>query len=157
MKDRILSYAVATLVGLGLMVAAAPGPAHADLLFASTATNNAVGDFGTLNTVTGVYTPLGDNGVTLAGLGALNGLLYGAAYNTAGGTLFTINTANGSLTTVGSSNIPYLDFASAAGGLWAVGTDDKLYSLNPSTGAATTVGPTGLAATTNNWNSLASG
>jgi len=47
--------------------------------------------------------------------------------------------------------------ASAAGGLWAVGTDDNLYSINASTGAATLIGATGVAATTSTWNSLASG
>jgi len=157
MKVRIPHYAVATLAGAALILGAYSGAAHADILFASTATNNSVADFGTLNTATGVYTPLGNNGVTLSGLGTLNGLLYGAAYNTSSGTLFTVNTANGSLTAVGTSNVAYLDFAAAAGGLWAVGTDDNLYSINASTGAATLVGPTNLAASTANFNSLASG
>ena len=140
-----------------ILVTACAGTGYGSTLFAATAPNNSTGDFGTLDTTTGVYTPLGNNGVTLAGLGALNGALYGAIWDNAGGTLYTVNTTNGALTTIGNSNIAYLDFAEANGALWAVGVDDNLYSINASTGAATLVGATGLAASTMNWNSLASG
>ena len=133
------------------------GGAQAGAIFASTEANVHIGDFGTLDTTTGVYTPLGDNGITLAGIGTRNGVLYGAARNTSTGTLYSINTGNGSLTAIGSSNISYLDFAVAKGALWAVGMDDNLYSINSASGAATLIGPTGLAASLGNWNSLANG
>lgn len=102
---------------------------------------------------TGSYTSLGNSGTTLAGLGTLGTTLYGAS----GSTLYSVNPTNGSLTSIGTSGITYLNFAEAAGGLWAVGTDDNLYSIDASTGVATLIGATGLAASTQNWNSLASG
>lgn len=141
-------------MAIGLCVAAAP-QTYADTLYASTAFNGNVGDFGTLDTVTGVYTPLGDNGVTLAGLGAFGANLYGAIQNNASGNLYRVNPSNGSLTLVGNSGIAYSDFAVAAGGLWAFGVDNNLYSINASTGAATLIGPTGLNSSFRN--SLASG
>lgn len=131
--------------------------AQADILYASTNPTNTPGDFGTLDTVTGVYTPLGDNGVALAGIGTENGILYGMARNTASGILYSINTTNGALTPIGNSNITILDFTVVATGLWAIGTNGNLYRIDPNTGAATlsgNVGPLAATPTVQNWNSL---
>jgi hypothetical protein len=133
------------------------GGARADTLFATTAANAQVSAFGTLNTATGVYTPIGSNSTTLAGIGTQNGVLYGALWNSTG-TLYSINTATGVLTTIGTqAGVSYLDFAVANGGLYAVSTTNNLYSINATTGAASLIGPTGLSASTQNHNSLASG
>jgi hypothetical protein len=70
-----------------------------------------------------------------------DGTLYGAGLE---GTLYTANTANGSLSVVGTSPIDYADFGSTLTGLYALDDSMSLYSINPSTGAASLIGPTGL-------------
>jgi hypothetical protein len=103
------------------------------------------GEFGTIDLNTGVFTLLATPGVTLAGLVATNGTLYGADFNQSASNLYSVNPANGSLTAIGSSSVNYDDFgATTGGGLFAVGMDDNLYSIDPSTGAASLVGATGL-------------
>jgi hypothetical protein len=109
------------------------------------------GDFGTIDLNTGVFTALGNSGQTLAGMAVENGMLYGSSYHTTGD-LFTINPANGSLTSIGTSNLDYDDFGSTTSGLYAVGTDANLYSINATTGAPTLIGPTGLGL--GSWRSL---
>jgi hypothetical protein len=105
------------------------------------------GAFGTIDLNTGVFTSLGNSGQTLSGMAVAGGSLFAASYHTANGTLFSVNTANGALTGIGSaSGVDFDDFGSTTTGLYAVsfgGTQD-LYSINPSTGAATLIGPTGL-------------
>ena len=110
------------------------------------------GDFGTIDLGTGVFTILGNSGQTLAGMAVASATLYGASYHTASGSLFTINPADGSLSTVGTSTVNYDDFGSTTFGLFAVGIDASLYSVNSATGAATLLGPTGLAF--GSWRSL---
>lgn len=102
------------------------------------------GDFGTLNLNTGVFTRLGNSGQTIGGLAVRNGILYATALHTAAGTLYTVNPANGSLTAVGDSNVSLDCFGSTDSGLFALGTDLNLYSINSATGAATLLGPIGL-------------
>jgi hypothetical protein len=106
------------------------------------------GTFGTVDLNTGVFTSLGSLGQTPAGLGVFDGSILAASYGN--GTLYQVNTANGSLTQVGSpSGIFYSGgFGSTTTGLYALGgssADLELYSINPFTGAATPVGPTGIA------------
>ena len=105
-------------------------------------------------------------GQTLAGLGDFGGSLYGAAYNTDNGAVYTINPATGALTAIGSSGINIGDFGSTTSGLYALGSDAaggsgvvgravSLYSINPTTGAATLVGPlVGSTGTFGLWNGL---
>jgi hypothetical protein len=105
------------------------------------------GDFGTIDLNTGVFTLLGNSGQSLAGLAVDNGMLYGSSWHTVDSTgqLFTINPANGSLTSVGTkSNVNYDDFGSTTFGLYAVGVDANLYSINPNTGAPSLIGPIGI-------------
>ena len=109
------------------------------------------GAFGTIDLNTGVFTFLGNSGQSLAGMAVDNGMLYGSSYHTTGD-LFTINPANGSLTSIGTSNLDYDDFGSTTSGLYAVGTDANLYSINANTGAPTLIGPTGLSF--GSWRSL---
>jgi len=110
-------------------------------------TGSSTSQFGTIDLNTGVFISLGNSGQTLAGLAVAGGSIFGTSYHTANGTLFTVNPANGALTSVGTAaGIDYDDFGSTTSGLYALnfgGTQD-LYSFNPSTGAATLIGPTGL-------------
>jgi hypothetical protein len=105
------------------------------------------GTFGTIDLSTGVFTLEGNSGQTLAGLAVADGLIYASSYLTANGTLYTVNPATGALTTVGSATgVAYDDFGSTTTGLYAVsnGSIQELYSIDPTTGAATLVGPTGI-------------
>jgi hypothetical protein len=102
------------------------------------------GEFGTIDLNTGVFTLLGNSGVTLAGMAVANGTLYGSSYHTSTGVLYSINPANGIPTIIGTSSLDIDDFGSTTSGLFAVGVDTNLYSINASTGAATLIGPTGL-------------
>src|SRR5664279_3295651 len=102
------------------------------------------GDFGTLNLNTGVFTRLGNSGRAIAGMGVVNGILYASSYHTGADVLYTVDPANGSLTAVGNSSINIDCFGGTTAGLFALGIDANLYSINPSTGAATLLGSTGL-------------
>jgi hypothetical protein len=105
------------------------------------------GEFGFMDLNTGVFTPLGNSGQTLAGLAVANGSIFATSYHTASGSLFQVNPANGTLTSIGSpTGVDYDDFGSTTSGLYAVsfGATQDLYSIDPTTGAATLIGPTGL-------------
>jgi hypothetical protein len=137
------SYRVALCCAALLVLCA--GALRADsIAYAGSST----GQFGTIDLNTGAFTSLGNSGQTLAGLAVANGSIFATSYHTANGTLFLVNPANGGLTSVGiATGIDYDDFGSTTTGLYAVsfGTTQDLYSINPSTGAATLIGPTGLA------------
>ena len=66
--------------------------------------------FGVVDLTTGVFTPHGDMGQTLNGIGTYNGVVYGGLRF--GDVLYRINTSTGALTAVGSGNINYGDFGS---------------------------------------------
>jgi BON domain len=103
------------------------------------------GHFGTLDLHTGVFTELGNAGVLLGGLGVYRGNLYGGQHN--GNTLYQVNPTNGSLTAVGKSNITDFNlFGSTTSGLYALDSNFNLYSVYPTTAAATRLGPTGFSA-----------
>jgi hypothetical protein len=112
------------------------------------------GQFGTIDLTTGVFSPLGNTGQTLAGLAVVGTTLYGTSYHTAPGTLYQVNTTNGSLTSVGTASIDYDCFGATPNGLYALDTSANLYSINPSTGAATLIGPTGFALGFGSWRGL---
>ena len=97
---------------------------------------------GRLDLGTGAFTQFGSAGVQLVGLGEVAGTLY--ADTTASGTLYTVNRANGTLTAVGSANIGFQVFGSTTNGLFALDGGMNLYSVDPASGAATLIGPTGL-------------
>jgi hypothetical protein len=103
------------------------------------------GTFGTVDLGTGEFTELGANGEVLAGMGVANGRLFATNYRQVDGTLYRVDPATGALTAVGRSTIAYVLFGSTTSSeLFAVGTDDDLYSIHPTTGVATRIGPTGL-------------
>jgi hypothetical protein len=105
------------------------------------------GDFGFIDLNTGVFTSVGNSGQTLAGLAVENGDIFATSYHTANGTLFHVDPSNGSLISIGTApGVDYDDFGSTTTGLYVVssGATQDLYSINPTTGAATLIGPTGL-------------
>jgi len=134
---------LAGLFAIGLFTS---GSARADNLGYAVSYSGA---FGTIDLNTGAFTPLGNIGQTLSGLAAANGSLFGASYEyqAGNGTLYKVNIATGVLTSVGAAaGFYYDDFGSTTSGLYAVsvGSPMQLYSINPSNGAATLIGPTGL-------------
>ena len=133
MKAKIFSAVAVAIVLVS-------GSARADVLaYAATGT----GFFGVVDLSTGDFTESSNMGLRLSGLGVgPGGGLYGGDYR--GDTLYSINPANGVLTAVGNSSISYFDTGSTTSGLFAVGTDGNLYSINTGTAAATLIGPTGL-------------
>src|SRR5262245_7031369 len=97
--------------------------------------------FGVIDLNTGVFTSVGSMGLTLAGLGTYDGVIYGGAY--AGNTLYSVNTSTGALTPIGTSSVSYFLFGSTTSGLYAVGRDGGFYSINAANGAATLLHLTG--------------
>ena len=117
------------------------------------------GDFGTLDLNTGAFVMLGDSGIVLSGMAVVNGTIYGADWNQSTsqgapiGTLYIINPTNGSLTAVGTAPVSYDTFGgTTTGGLYAVGRNEALYSIDPTTGAATEIG--GILNQFDGWRSL---
>jgi hypothetical protein len=132
------------LAGMALLCAAIPARATIAFMTASDS------DFGTIDLSTGAFSMLGVSQHLLAGLGEVSGTLYGAQY--AGfdvpGRIYSVDTTNGSLTTVGDSSLQILNFGSTLTGLYALQSNGgffDVYSISPSTGAATLLGPSGLA------------
>lgn len=97
--------------------------------------------FGVIDLNTGAFTQFASTTIQPAGMGAANGSLYIAGYNTSA--LYMVNPANGSLTFVAYSSITFYDLGSTLSGLYAI-DNGKLYSINPTTAAATLIGSTGL-------------
>jgi hypothetical protein len=100
------------------------------------------GSLGRLDLGTGTFTQFGSASVQLVGLGEVAGTLF--TDTTGSGTLYTVNRTNGTLTAVGSANIGFQVFGSTANGLFALDNGMNLYSVDPASGAATLIGPTGL-------------
>src|SRR5215471_16506092 len=98
-----------------------------------------VTDFGIIDLNTGIFTKtgsttLGGTPMALSGLVELGGTLYGADFGQTSSNLYTVNTTNGALSVVGSASVTYDDFGSTpTGGLFAVGSDANLYSINATT------------------------
>lgn len=140
-KLGMLRTAAITVAGVLLFLGSQRAARADSIAYMATGSDN----FGTLDLKTGVYTQLGNMGLLLSGLGAVGGNLYGGAYHTS--TLYQVNLANASLTSIGSGSISYQDTGSTTSGLYALGDnsgDLYLYSVNPSTGATTSIGSTGL-------------
>jgi uncharacterized protein (TIGR03437 family) len=101
---------------------------------------------------TGVFTLIGNMGSGgYDGLAAVNGVLY----TEQNGLLYSVNTSNASLTLIGGLNGNNLStFGSTTTGLYGIATTgsssvETLFSINPETGAITTIGPLGASAVPN--------
>ena len=136
-QHRILSVSV-----LAVLLTLTARPVWSDPIAFNIGSN---GTFGALDLATGVLTQTGNTGITPAGLGEIGSTLYTAS----GGTgLYTVNTLTGKLTQISNLGLNGNDFntlGSTITGLYALDDSFNLYSVNPVTGAATLLGPTGVA------------
>ncbi len=109
--------------------------------------------FGTVDLNSGAFTLIGNMGSGgYDGLAVANGVLY----TEQNGLLYSVNTANANLTLIGgvTGNPNLATFGSTTTGLYGLaGTGQfevaTLYSINPQTGAITTIGPIGASAIPN--------
>jgi uncharacterized repeat protein (TIGR03803 family) len=134
---RVRRTTTISLITVALFLAAS-SVAYAQTIYAMTQS----GLFGTLNVSTGVFTQLSNPGFEAAGLAGFGTNLFVTNYP--GNTLSEINPTTGALVNIGNGTATYYDFGSTTQGLYGVGTDQNLYSVNVSTGATTLVGPTGI-------------
>jgi hypothetical protein len=144
--------AMTVLVSASIAVLASVTVARADDCAYSTSFIAGGAPSGVIDLSTGVFTQTGTSTyLGMAGMGNDGGTLYGLVSGTnrvAGTQLFTIDTATGTDTPVGSpisSNM--VTFGSTTtGGPYSIasGATGELYSINPTTGAETAIGPTGL-------------
>ena len=132
----VLGKAAVSLIGLVLFLTIQPAARAQSTVFAMTNT----GVFGTLNLSSGAFTQLGNSGVAPAGMASFGNSLFTAAQHT----LYLVNPGNGNLSPVGNGSITYYDLGAIASNLYAIGTDNNLYSINAGTGASTVIGPIGL-------------
>ena len=108
--------------------------------------------FGTVDLNTGAFTLIGNMGSGgYDGLAVANGILY----TEQNGLLYSVNTSNANLTLIGGQSGHNLGtFGSTTTGLYSVANASSsqvttLYSINPETGAVTTIGPIGASAVPN--------
>jgi len=135
---RVLKCAALTVVVVFLFLGPQPYAGADDFAYEATGSNN----FGVIDLNTGVYTQIGNMGALLSGLGVAGGNVYGGIEGTSN--LERVNVATGALTLVGTGNITYFDFGSTTSGLYAIDSSFRLFSINPTNGAATLIGSTGL-------------
>ncbi len=133
---RILTNA--TIMLIALLVMGSPNAQAQSTIYAMTQG----GIFGTLNLSNGTFTQISTPDFEPAGFAVMGANLFVAPYPTT--TLNEVNLLNGNLATIGNGSVDYYDFGGTTQGLYAVGTDQNLYSVNPATGASTLIGPTGL-------------
>ena len=133
---RILANA--TILLIALLVMSSPNAQAQSTIYAMTQS----GIFGTLDLSNGTFTQISMPDFEPAGFAVMGANLFIAPYPTT--TLNEVNLLNGNLATIGNGSVDYYDFGGTTQGLYAVGTDQNLYSVNPATGASTLIGPTGL-------------
>lgn len=156
---RRFRVAVLGMAVMGLLLSGA-GRAEASSVTALIAEEN--GNLDLLNVTAGTHTVIANNGLVFFGLAfnANESLLYGIVSTSFGspGSLVTINQTTGLDTLVGANGVALTTITNLSNGeLFGVGFDDNLYQINPNTGAATKVGPSGLPSLSGAWaNSLAS-
>lgn len=117
------------------------------------ATNN--GSFAEYNTTTGAYTLLGTNATVLWGMGyTSSGVLCANDSSGSPNTgLYTVSVTNGALTAVGdltgsTTGSGTLTAPNVGGTLFYFDHSNQLFTINPTTGAATTIGPLGFTVST---------
>jgi hypothetical protein len=163
---KLCSITLAFLtIAVGLHLVGANSLAQATDNYAYYESSYAPADFGIVDLTTGaVFLQIGSLGSNIGyngngfnnGLAVYNNTLY-SINNSYGnyGQLYSVNTGNGAVYAIGiPSGILYNTFGSTTSGLFAIGyppgaTTLSLYSINPTTGAATQIGgislPDGMA------------
>ncbi len=138
LKTALFACFVSTAV-----ITLTPGTLQADTFAYALSGGNPVG---TVDLNTGIYTPNpGAGAIQSYGLGAYNGSLYGDINDS----LIGINPTTGAYKYAPTpNNLNPAGFGSTTAGLFLVqaGAPANLYSINPTTGAATLIGPTGITA-----------
>src|SRR5580704_2679547 len=145
--------------GPGSLVALAPDPLPAgtppvmltaNAYMLATAAQGVENPFGIVDLNSGAFTLIGN-----MGSGGYDGLAVanGSLYTEQNGLLYSVNTTNANLTLIGgvTGNPNLATFGSTTTGLYGLaGTGQfevaTLYSINPQTGAITTIGPIGASA-----------
>jgi uncharacterized protein (TIGR03437 family) len=150
---NIRKHATTGLLTIGVLVAL-PASLQADNLayMLGTAAPGVQNPFGTVDLNTGAFTLIGNMGSGgYDGLAVANGILY----TEQNGLLYRVNTSNANLTLIGGLSGHNLGtFGSTTTGLYSVANASSsevttLYSINPETGAVTTIGPIGASAVPN--------
>ncbi len=151
-------YATTGLLTIGLLVTL-PSSLQADDMayMLGTAALGVQNPLGIVDLNTGVFTLIGNMGNGgYSGIAAVNGVLY-AEQN---GLLYSVNTSNASLTLIGGiigHNLA--TFGSTTTGLYGLAGNTSnaatLFSINPQTGAITSIGPIGASVIPNGQGSYA--
>jgi uncharacterized protein (TIGR03437 family) len=156
---KIRQRATNGFLTIGVLVALAASLEAGDSAYMlGTAALGVQNPLGTVDLNTGVFTLIGNMGNGgYDGLAALNGILY----TEQNGLLYSVNTSNASLSLIGGlTGNNLVTFGSTTTGLYGVGnrgsqTVATLFSINPQTGAMTTIGPLGASAVPNGQDSYA--
>jgi hypothetical protein len=151
MRSKVMLFIALALV-LGCTAATATPLTYVISNFDNDGTHH----FGTVDLATGTFTQIGPNpDVGSEGLAAgPNGLLFTIAYNS---DLFSINPGTGEYTLVGPTGLgdcstpdslcgptSSLTLGGANGNIYAMDFQNRIYNVNPLTGAATLIGATGI-------------
>jgi uncharacterized repeat protein (TIGR03803 family) len=136
---RILGNTAIALMCVVIFVAMTPTIEAQGTIYAMTGG----GIYGTLNLSTGVFAQIAGDSITPNGMAGVGSNLFLTKLGS--NMLYQINPLNGNLTGLGEGSILYGSFGGTTTGLYGldVRTDD-LWSVNPSTGATTWIGATGL-------------
>jgi uncharacterized protein (TIGR03437 family) len=151
---NLRKHATTGLLTIGLLLTLAASLEADDMAFMlGTAALGDQNPLGIVDLKTGVFTLIGNMGSGgYDGLAAVNGVLY----TEQNGLLYSVNTSNANLTLIGGligiHNLA--TFGSTTTGLYGLaGTGSSevatLFSINPQTGAITTIGPIGASAVPN--------
>jgi uncharacterized protein (TIGR03437 family) len=146
-------HATTGFLTLGLLGALAAGLKADDRAYAlGTQALGVENPFGIVDLNTGVFTLIGNMGSGgYTGLAVANGILY----TEQNGLLYSVNTSNAGLTLIGGITGKNLaTFGSTTTGLYGLAATGSmsvatLFSINPETGALTTIGPIGASAIPN--------
>jgi uncharacterized protein (TIGR03437 family) len=149
----IRKRATTGLFTMGLLLTLAAGLQADDRAYMlGTAALGVQNPLGIVDLNTGVFTLIGNMGSGgYDGLAVANGVLY----TEQNGLLYSVNTANANLTLIGGLTGENLStFGSTTTGLYGVAPTgassvETLFSINPETGAITTIGPLGASAVPN--------
>jgi len=147
---NIRKHATTGLLTIGVLVTLAASLQADNLAYMlGTAAPGVENPLGTVDLNTGVFTLIGNMGSGgYDGLAVANGVLY----TEQNGLLYSVNTSNANLTLIGGLSGHNLGtFGSTTTGLYSVANAPSsevttLYSINPETGAVTTIGPIGASA-----------
>ena len=149
----IRKHATRGLLTIGLLVTLAASLEADDRAYMlGTAAPGVANPLGIVDLNTGVFTLIGNMGSGgYDGLAVANGILY----TEQNGLLYSVNTANANLTLIGGLTGENLaTFGSTTTGLYGVAPTGSssvatVFSINPETGAITTIGPLGASAVPN--------